>query len=181
MMKKRSAFGWGELILGIVLIILGIFTFARPYSALAGIVFVYGFLALITGIGDIVFYIKIQQHTGFGPMVSLVTGILSILAGVLLLFHPNAGSWAMAVLFPLWFIAHCISRLTHLPIIRITSGTGYYYFSLIVNILGLVLGFYMILDPVFSFFSAAYIIGFYLMLTGIDHLVLGTSNIGMRR
>lgn len=87
----------------------------------------------------------------------------------------------MAALFPLWFIAHCISRLTHLPIIRITSGTGYYYFSLIVNILGLVLGFYMILDPVFSFFSAAYIIGFYLMLTGIDHLVLGTSNIGMRR
>ena len=58
MMKKRSAFGWGELILGIVLIILGIFTFARPYSALAGIVFVYGFLALITGIGDIVFYIS---------------------------------------------------------------------------------------------------------------------------
>ena len=93
MMKKRSAFGWGELILGIVLIILGIFTFARPYSALTGIVFVYGLLALITGIGDIVFYVKIQQHTGSGPVVSLVTGILSILAGVLLLFHPNAGSW----------------------------------------------------------------------------------------
>ena len=46
---------------------------------------------------------------------------------------PGTGSWAMAVLFPLWFIAHCISRLTHLPVIRLTVGTGYYYFSLIVK------------------------------------------------
>ena len=29
MMKKRSAFGWSELIIGIVLILLGIFTFMR--------------------------------------------------------------------------------------------------------------------------------------------------------
>ena len=112
-MKRRSAFGWGELIIGILLIVLGAFTFARPSSALTGIVFVYGILAVITGIADIVFYVKIEQHTGFGPAVSLVTGILSILAGILLLFNPGAGKWAMVILFPLWFITHCISRLTH--------------------------------------------------------------------
>ena len=94
-MKRRSAFGWGELIIGILLIVLGAFTFARPSSALTGIVFVYGILAVITGIADIVFYVKIEQHTGFGPAVSLVTGILSILAGILLLCNPGAGKWAM--------------------------------------------------------------------------------------
>lgn len=102
-MKNRSALGWGELIIGIILIILGVFTFARPSSALTGIVFVYGILAVITGIADIVFYVKMEQHTGFGPAVSLVTGILSIIAGILLLFNPGAGKWAMVVLFPLWF------------------------------------------------------------------------------
>ncbi len=86
MMKKRSAFGWSELIIGIVLILLGIFTFMRPYKALTGIVFVYGILAVITGIADILFYVKVEQCTGFGPAVSLVTGILSLLAGILLLF-----------------------------------------------------------------------------------------------
>lgn len=121
-MKRRSAFGWGELIIGILLIVLGAFTFARPSSALTGIVFVYGILAVITGIADIVFYVKIEQHTGFGPAVSLVTGILSILAGILLLFNPGAGKWAMVILFPLWFITHCISRLTHLPLIPHDSG-----------------------------------------------------------
>lgn len=180
-MRKHTPFGWSELLTGILFVLLGIFTFIRPGSAITGLVFLYGILATLTGIADIVFYAKMENHMGFGPTISLVSGILSLLAGLMLLLHPGAGAWAMALLFPLWFITHCISRLTHLPIIRITSGTGYYYFSLIVNILGLVLGFYMILDPVFSFFSAAYIIEFYLMLTGIDHLVLGTSNIGMRR
>lgn len=74
-MKSRSAFGWGELIIGIILMVLGFFTFARPSSALTGIVFVYGILAVITGIADSVFYVKMERHTGFGPAISLVTGI----------------------------------------------------------------------------------------------------------
>ena len=179
-MKNRSAIGWGELLIGIILIVLGIFTFARPSSALTGVVFVYGILAVITGIADIAFYVKVEQHTGFGPAVSLVTGILSILAGILLLFNPGAGKWAMVVLFPLWFIAHCISRLTHLSLIRMTAGTGYYYFTLIVNILGLLLGFIMIFNPLLSLFSVSYIIGCYLILIGIDHMVLAASKWGMR-
>ena len=179
-MRNRSAFGWGELVVGIALVVLGIFTFARPSSALTGIVFVYGLLAVVTGIADIAFYVKIEKHTGFGPVVSLITGILSILAGVLLLFNPDAVKWAMALLFPLWFITHCISRLTHLPVIRLTAGSGYYYCTLIVNILGLILGFVMIVNPMLSLFSVSYVIGIYLLLAGIDHLVLAVSSIGKR-
>ena len=179
-MRNRSAFGWGELVVGIALVVLGIFTFARPSSALTGIVFVYGLLAVVTGIADIAFYVKIERHTGFGPVVSLITGILSILAGVLLLFNPDAVKWAMALLFPLWFIMHCISRLTHLPVIRLTAGSGYYYCTLIVNILGLILGFVMIVNPMLSLFSVSYVIGLYLLLAGIDPLVLAVSSIGKR-
>lgn len=43
---------------GILLIVLGIFTFLRPGSVLTGAVLVYGVFALITGIADIVFYVK---------------------------------------------------------------------------------------------------------------------------
>ena len=66
-MRNRSAFGWGELVVGIALVVLGIFTFARPSSALTGIVFVYGLLAVVTGIADIAFYVKIERHTGVRP------------------------------------------------------------------------------------------------------------------
>ena len=79
---------------------------------------------------------KMERHTGFGPVVALVSGILSVIAGLLVMVYPGAAAWALTIFFPLWFIMHCISRLTHLGIIRYVAGSGYYYFSLILNIIG---------------------------------------------
>ena len=170
-MKRRSSYGVYELIVGILLILLGIFTFTRPQSALTGLVVLYGLLATITGIGDIVFYVKMEKHTGFGPTISLISGILSVMTGLVLMVHPGAGRWAMMVFFPIWFIAHCISRLTRLPLVRLAGRSGYYYFTLVLNILGIVLGFIMIVDPLISLFSLGYVIGMYLLILGIDSLV----------
>ena len=88
-MRRRSKFGWMELMIGILLIVLGIFTFLRPGSVLTGAVLVYGVFALITGIADIVFYVKMERHTGFGPVVALVSGILSVIAGLLVMVYPR--------------------------------------------------------------------------------------------
>ena len=117
------------------------------------------------------FYVKLEQRTGFGPGLSLAGGILSILAGLMILLYPSAGAWALVVLFPIWFIAHCISRLTRLPLVRLAGRSGYYYFTLVLNILGIVLGFIMIVDPLISLFSIGYVIGMYLLILGIDSLV----------
>lgn len=170
-MRNKKTLGWGELILGVLLIVLGIYSFSRPASALADVTYLYGILALITGVIDIVFYVKLEQRTGFGPGLSLAGGILSVIAGLLILLYPSAGAWALMVLFPIWFIAHCISRLTRLPLIRLAGRSGYYYFTLILNILGIVLGFLMIVDPMISIFSIGYVIGIYLLFLGIDSLV----------
>ena len=179
-MRKQTPFGWSELLTGILFVLLGIFTFIRPGSALTGLVFLYGILATLTGFADIVFYVKMESHMGVGPTISLVSGILSLLAGLMLLLHPGAGAWAMALLFPLWFITHCISRLTHLPVVRMMAGRGYYYFSLIMNIIGLVLGFLMLASPTVVLISLNYIVGIYLILLGIDTIVLAFSNMGRR-
>ena len=179
-MRRRSKFGWMELMIGILLIVLGIFTFLRPGSVLTGAVLVYGVFALITGIADIVFYVKMERHTGFWPVVALVSGILSVIAGLLVMVYPGAAAWALTIFFPLWFIMHCISRLTHLGIIRYVAGSGYYYFSLILNIIGLVLGFLMLLQPALAFLSMGFVIGAYLILLGIDSLVLAFSDVGYK-
>ena len=179
-MRRRSGFGWFELVIGILLVILGLFTFIRPGSVLTGIVIAYGVIAVVTGIGDIVFFVKAERFTGFGPAVSLVSGILSIMAGVMLLVYPSAGKWVMVLLLPIWFIAHCISRLSNLRIIRITAGDVSYYVTLIVNIIGIVLGCMMIIWPALSLFSAGILIGTYLILLGIDSIVIAISNIGSK-
>lgn len=179
-MRRRSGFGWFELVIGILLVILGLFTFIRPGSVLTGIVIAYGVIAVVTGIGDIVFFVRAERFTGFGPAVSLVSGILSIMAGVMLLVYPSAGKWVMVLLLPIWFIAHCISRLSNLRIIRITAGDFYYYVTLIVNIIGIVLGCMMIIWPTLSLFSIGFLIGTYLILLGIDSIVIAVSDIGSK-
>ena len=177
-MKRRSSYGVYELIVGILLILLGIFTFTRPQSELTGLVVLYGLLATITGIGDIVFYVKMEKHTGFGPTISLISGILSVMTGLVLMVHPGAGRWAMMVFFPIWFIAHCISRLSHLNTIKYIAGNFVYWFTMIVNIIGLVLGVVMIFSPNISIAAVAYIVGAYLVLFGIDCIIIAFSRIG---
>ena len=141
---------------------------------------VYGIFAIISGIADIIFFVRTERYTGFGPTISLISGIFSIMAGFMLLVYPSAGTWAMVLLLPIWFIAHCISRLTHLNMIRVTAGRFYYYFTLIVNIIGIVLGCMMIVRPVISLFSAGFIIGTYLILLGFDSIVMAISKIGSK-
>lgn len=180
-MRRRSGFGWLELVIGILLIILGVFTLANPGFALSGLVALFGIIAIVMGVADIVLYVRVERFTGFGPIVSLISGILSVMSGIMLLVYPNAGRWVLSLLFPIWFIAHCISRLSQLNSIRFHAGNGMYYFTLIVNIIGLVLGILMVLRPLVSMLSIGYIVGFYLILLGVDSIALAASNIGSRR
>lgn len=177
-MRRRSGYGWFELIMGIFLVLLGVFTLLRPERTLTGIVFLYGIVAVVTGISDIVFYARAERYSGFGPMISLISGILSIMAGIMLLAYPSAGKWIMILLLPIWFIAHCVSRLAHLHLIRVMAGNFYYYFTLVVNIIGIILGCMMIVWPSLSLFSASFLIAFYLILQGIDKITMAVSQFG---
>lgn len=180
-MRNRSTFGWIELVEGILLILLGGYTLIRPGSALAGFVMVYGVMAVIMGVADILLYVRVERYTGFCPVISLISGTLSVMAGLMLLVYPTAGELVMTVLFPIWFIAHCISRLMSLNTICFISGAFTYYFTLVMNIIGLVLGVIMLVNPWLSFISIEYIISFYLILLGIDCTIIAAAQIGSGR
>ena len=179
-MRQRSSYGWLGLIVGILLTVLGIYSFCRPVDYLTTLIVIYGIAALITGIADIVFYCKMERHIGFAPTVSLATGVLGVMAGLVLMVHPGAGRWAIGLLFPLWFIAHCISRLTHLSVVRFIAGTTFYIFDMIINILGIVLGILMLLTPQVTLMSMNLVIGFYLLLLGLDCIIEACTKLGTR-
>ena len=86
-MRRRSGFGWFDLIIGILLVLLGILTFVRPGMILTGLLYLYGIIAVVMGIADILLYIRVERYTGFGPIVSMVSGILSVMAGLMLLVY----------------------------------------------------------------------------------------------
>ncbi|HIS00209.1 MAG TPA: DUF308 domain-containing protein [Candidatus Excrementavichristensenella intestinipullorum] len=177
-MRRRSGFGWLELFTGILLIALGAWVFVNPGHALTSMVFAYGIAAVIMGVLDIVLYVQVERYTGFGPVVSLISGILSVMSGMLLLLYPQAGALVLTLLFPIWFIAHCIARLAHLPYVRLEAGNGIFYYGLVTNIIGLILGFMMLLKPLFTLTVIRYFAGIYLILLGIDSIVMAFSPMG---
>ena len=179
-MRQRSSYGWLELILGILLTILGIYSFFRPVDYLTTLIVVYGVAAFVMGIADIIFYCKMERHIGFAPTISLATGVLGVMAGLVLMIHPGAGRWAIGLFFPLWFIAHCISRLTHLHVVRFLAGTTFYMFDMIINILGILLGVLMLLTPQVTILSMNLVIGFYLLLLGVDCIIEACTKLGAR-
>ena len=102
------------------------------------------------------------------------------MSGVMLVVYPRTGVLVLTVLFPIWFIAHCISRLVHLSHIRVVAGQGIYYYTLIINIIGLVLGFMMFLRPLLTLATIRCFAGIYLILLGIDSVVMACSRMGRR-
>lgn len=179
-MRRRSGFGWLELVIGIVLIVLGVLVFTKPDLALTSMVFAYGLAAMVMGVADIILYIQVERYTGFGPMLSLISGILSVMSGIMLVVYPRTGVLVLTVLFPIWFIAHCISRLTHLNHIRFVAGNGIFYFTLVIQIIGLFLGCLMLLNPLFTLTTIRYFASVYLILLGIDSVVMAVSRMGTR-
>ena len=108
-MRRRSGFGWLDLLLGIGLICLGILALVQPDWALTTLVVAYGIAAVVMGVTDILLFIRVERYTGLGPILSLISGVLSVMTGLMLVVYPHAGVLMLTVLFPIWFIAHVIS------------------------------------------------------------------------
>lgn len=174
---KRSTLGWIEIILGILLIGLGIYTLMNPDTALTAIVIVYAIAAIVTGIADFVIYYRLERRGGFGSAMMIVSGILNVLVGILLLFNIGAGAWTLSILFPVWFIIHCIARLANLDFIRTYSSTFAYWVSLIANVLGIIFGVLILFNPFAGAVALIYFVAAYLLVEGFSSIVWGIGNV----
>lgn len=175
-MRERTPWyrrvNWWELIAGIVMIALGIASLARPSLAVTGLVYAYGIAGVIVGVADILRYIRVERYTGFGPIVSLIAGVLSVMAGVVILVNPQVGMAVFSLLFALWFITHCVSRMASLSRVRLAAGRGAYYAALVLNLIGLVLGVLLVVLPAASLLALGYLAGVYLIVLGVESLVM---------
>ena len=169
-MKYEHRYLFVEILEGVLLVMLGVATMLRTEQVLDSLTLIFGILAVITGLADVMFYIRLERHTGFRPAVSLVSSILSIMLGCALIAHPNVGTGIMLIIFPIFIIAHCIARLTHLNIVRYVAGEVSFWLTLISNTVGLILGVILLFDPALSA-ALGVILGVDLILLGIEAVV----------
>ncbi len=113
---------WLTLIEGIIGIIAGIVTFVYPGLTAFTLLYVIGFWAILTGIFEIAAAIRLREVIHY-EWILMLTGILSLLFGLFVLFFPGAGALAIlgiiagyAILFGLMMIILGIRLRTWTPI-----------------------------------------------------------------
>lgn len=178
---KRSTFGWVEILLGILMIGLGIYTLLNPVESIYAFVIVYAIVAIISGIADFVFFYQMEKRGGFGSTMMLISGILNVLVGILLLTNISAGTLTLTLLFPVWFIFRCIARLSNLDYVKAFGSSLEYWVALIANILGIILGIMLLFNPLLSATTMVYFVGFYLLVAGLSSIIVGFGRVGASR
>ncbi len=125
--------------------------------------------AFIKGIFELFVRNRLKELTGYKGKMPLIIGIIDILVGVFFLFNIGAGVAALPFVFAVWFIADSVLALFTADLARgVSEG---YWFTIIVNILGILLGIFLLFNPISSALTLSFLVGFYFMLFGITHIV----------
>lgn len=167
---ERKGFKWGSFLLGILFIISALFAFQDPAGDLAAIVIVFAIFAIMKGLFELFARNSVKVLTGTKSTMLVIVGIIDILVGIFFLFNTSAGMIALPYVFAIWFIIDSAAGLFTLDLARAVSG-GYYWFSLIINVLGILVGLMLLFNPISSALTLSFLVGFYLMMFGITNII----------
>ena len=116
----------------------------------------------------------------------LLTGVNLLLRGVSMLFQiylsgqiGAGGIGLLQLILTVGSFAMTVG-LAGLRTVRLLASRFTYWFTLVMNVLGLALGVMMLAQPWVSLLSLEYLVSFYLMLLGVDCIILACSRLGSR-
>ncbi len=129
----HSPLKWGWLLaLGIVLILVGTFSVAVSVVATLASVLLFGWLLLFTGAIEAVYAFRHSKWSGI--LLHVVNGVLSVVAGFLLVAHPAAGALVLTLLMAMFFMIGGLFRIIT-PIVMKLPHRGWLLLSGVVTLL----------------------------------------------
>ena len=162
------------IISGVIMVLGGISCIFSPVTAFVGTGYMTAVIAavmmLLYGIVNVIEAVRNKEYG-----VNMLFGALSVIVGALL-FLPNMrvamGSAALYIV-SIWFIIKgLVTMFLSLNIKRISSGKGW-IFAMILGAVGVLLGIASCINPIISAAAIGLWIGFYLIETGADMIIIG--------
>ena len=154
------------LILGILLVIMGIFMFATPGFDAVMLGYLVSILMVVSGIAEIVFYIaQHKNHAASGWL--LADGIITAILGTMLLFMPAAQIITMSIIFAVWVLFTGVISFSGAFTAK-SAGSHSWGWSLALGIIGILLGLWLMFDPLLSLVSIGYLLPVAFVFEGIS-------------
>lgn len=168
--QHNDGFQWGPFILGVLSLILAFLAFNNPAVSIISVAILFGIGAILKGVFELFFRRRVRQFSGYSSGWLILLGVIDILIGVFFLFNLSAGVLALPVIFAFWVIFDSIGTLVIASAIRQHSNTQF-WFTLIIGIIGLIIGFLLLFNPLSSYVAIASLVGLFFMIQGILNIV----------
>lgn len=168
--RDNRGFDWGAFIAGILMIVAALLLIRHPAKGLHAFVLIFGILSILQGLVWLAGYSRFRDFFD-RSWVTLISGVLDIIVGILFLCSYDVGGLTISYLFAIWFFVDSVVGIVfswHLA----SFGNGYFIFNLIMNILSLIIAIFLIFNPVIAALSLIWLVAFWLLVFGINEVVL---------
>lgn len=166
--------GWWLLVLvGVLSVIAGVILLFQPASSLATLAVIAGIFLLLDGILELVS--SFMRSTPNRGMVAIL-GVLTVIAGVLLIRHPIGGITAVALLIGIWLIAAGVIRFA-----SAFEEYEHHVWYAFLGVLELIAGIVIVANPNIGYTTLAIFVGIAFILNGIGMTALGWGMHELRR
>ncbi|HWB13002.1 MAG TPA: DUF308 domain-containing protein [Pirellulales bacterium] len=166
---RRSA-SW-VIAFGVGLILIGTLAILAPLATGIAIETMVGALFIVGGIAELVYAIRAAAF-GAGPLAA-VSGVLSLVCGILMVLHPILGLQFLTLLLAGYFLVDGIARIVIASRLRDMPGSGWMLFDGIVTVALAVLIFAQ--WPLSGSWAIGLLVGINLLLTGWAILAAGLA------
>jgi len=161
---------WLAVIGGIVAILFGILAFAMPGTMLASLVLFFGAFVIIDAIILLAGGIMAGGEAANLRWVLIAGAVVTLIIGVLALWNPVGFVIALVVLIGIWTL---VSGLVQVFVGIAARGAPYWWVMLISGILGIIVGLYIITQPVAGSVVLIWALGIYAVVYGVGRIMQG--------
>ncbi len=158
----------GAIILSVLTIVLGAAMIIWPDISALTACYLVGAVCIAMGIYELIRYFELGL-AGVLFRFDLGAGIFSILAGIILICHPLGAMTVLPVILGVYIIMSGIFSIQVSTELRL-FGYSSWWTSLILGIVGILLGVFMIFDPFTGAAALMIYIGISLLVTGIQSI-----------
>lgn len=163
--------GWGWLLaLGVVFIILGIIALGTPYPLALAVDLMLGWIFIICGIISIVSAFSSGNRGKF--LLILLSGIIFVIAGILLLANPLKGVLTLALILAAFLLVEGIFKIIYAFQMKSTQNWSWVLAS---GIISLILAILIWAQWPASIVIIGLLVGFYILFSGISMVMLAIA------
>lgn len=164
-----------QVVTGVMYIFMAILALRYTPNTLIESIRIFGVFSLIKGIFEILNRANIKKRTHHNQYSSLLLGVVDIVIGIIMFVNTSLDLVELSMLFGIWFIGDAVISLFLLDLAKKIAEI-YYYVSLVVYLIGGVIGLTLLIAGDTTIVTVPVLISIYFLLFGFVKLMGGMLN-----